>query len=276
MIVKADGEKEPFDPTKLQTSLARAGAPHGVVKKIVSEIEGTLEDGMTTSEIYRHAFKLLKKERRGAAGRYSVRRAVAELGPSGFPFEKFIARILDRKGYKTETNQMAQGHCLEHEVDVVAYNDEELIMIEAKFHGSPSMKTDSKDILYVKSRFDDLKLVDFNYGGKKRKLTKGWLVTNTKFTTSAIKFAECHGMQLIGWDYPPLKGNLESLIQEVSVNPITCLPSLSKKQKDILMEKGIVLAESLKDNKEELLSLGLSEKKANDIIEESLQVIHIN
>jgi transcriptional regulator NrdR family protein len=59
LITKATGEREAFDPQKLRNSLQKAKASELIVDKILSHIELELKDGMSTKEIYHHAFDLL-------------------------------------------------------------------------------------------------------------------------------------------------------------------------------------------------------------------------
>jgi hypothetical protein len=249
-VVKSTGEKELFDPKKLVSSLKKAGAGDSHANEIVAHIGNELMSGMTTSEIYRHAFELLRKVARPAAARYSMKRAIAELGPNGFPFEKFVAELFKARGFDAVTDQIVQGHCVEHEIDVVAWRDKgmggELVMVEAKFHNEPGLKSDIKVALYVKARFDDLKEREYDYGDKKRKLTSWQLITNTKFSDRAIAYAECQELSLIGWNYPA-KGNLEDLINESGLHPLTSLTTLSQTEKRLLLEEGLVLCKQLLD-----------------------------
>ncbi|MFZ2720247.1 MAG: ATP cone domain-containing protein, partial [Minisyncoccia bacterium] len=84
LITKADGEKEPFDARKLDASLKRAGAEEGERGHIVSRVEKELKEGMRTEDIYSHAFEYLREESAPAvAARYSIKRAIFALGPSG-------------------------------------------------------------------------------------------------------------------------------------------------------------------------------------------------
>src|SRR5581483_9188859 len=186
-VIKSDGTREPFDVSKLESSLKKSGASDPIIKRIVGQISDRLEPGITTHEIYKYAFGLLHKEEQPVAFQYSLRRAIMELGPSGFPFEEYVAEIFKHKGYQTKTDQIVKGFCVEHEIDVVAWNEEKLIMAEAKFHNELGTKSDLKVALYVKARFDDLRKMKFNYG-KERDLDEGWLVTNTKFTSTAIEY----------------------------------------------------------------------------------------
>jgi hypothetical protein len=192
-----------------------------------------------------------------------------ELGPSGFPFEKFVAEVLREKGFETLTDQKVRGKLVEHEIDVVAWNDEKLIMVEAKFHNQLGVKTDLKVILYVKERFDDLSAVTFDYGRPGRKIDEGWLVTNTKFTSTAIEYGSQQGKELvlIGWNYPT-QGNLHDLILEEKLHPLTCLGSLNGREKKELLDRGIVLCKTLRDNPELLEAVGLTDTEKEKVLEE--------
>jgi hypothetical protein len=265
-IVKANGQTEPFYREKLLNSLIRAGAQKSVAEEMVTHIESELKDGMSTSQIYKHAFFLLRKKTSPVAVRYSLRRAVMDLGPSGFPFEDFIALILKEKGYAVKTGERVFGGCVEHEVDVVAWNENKLIMVEAKFHNELGIKTDLKVALYVKARFDDLKEAKHLYG-KERDVDEAWLVTNTKFTSTAIHYAGCKGLQLIGWNYPE-KDNLHNMINDSGLHPLTCLTTLTGSQKRTLLENRIVLSKDLKNDSSPLRSLGMDDKKIQIVLDE--------
>ena len=166
-ITKNNGTKELFEEEKLIESLRNSGGSPALIEKVVDHIEKEMIEGMSTNDIYRHAFEVLRRESAPAASRYSLRRALTELGPNGFPFEKFVAEILKAQGYETLTDQVVHGHCVPHEVDVAAWNADKLIMVEAKFHNEFGLKSDIKTALYIKARFDDLKTQKFDFGGKK-------------------------------------------------------------------------------------------------------------
>lgn len=211
-VVKANGVHETFDVAKLNASLLRAGADEEAVETVSNKILSELKDGMTTTEIYEHAFKYLAEYKQPVAHRYALRRALMELGPTGFPFEDLVAEILKSKGFEVMTRQTVLGGCVPHEVDVVAWNEKKLIMVEAKFHNELGTKSDLKVALYVKARVDDLKHNVFDYGGNDRKLSEGWLITNTKFSSTAIHYGVCQNLTMIGWNYPE-KGNLQDMIE---------------------------------------------------------------
>src|SRR3989338_7792844 len=258
-IVKSNGERERFSFDKLEASLVRSGANTELAKEVTAHVEKEAVNGMTTGDIYRHAFSILHARERSAAVRYSLRRSLLALGPTGFPFEKFVGEVLKRRGYQVLLDQTLLGHCVDHEMDIVAWNAEKLMMIEAKYHHELAYKSDVKVVLYVKSRFDDLYAASFSYGNR-TKLDEGWLITNTKFTDKAIKYAQCSGVKLVGWNYPE-RGNLHDLIATAGIHPITCLTTLSFGEKQTLMEQGIVLCEDFIAQKAKLKALGWGDEQ---------------
>ena len=271
LIKKSDGSHEEFDVMKLEESLAKSGAQPTVVDKIIRTITDDLKlkvgkIGKTpvceVSDIYKQAFQMLKKMSISAAARYSLRRSVMEIGPTGFPFEEFVSEVFKAQGFTTLTDQIVLGKCVPHEVDVVAWNDEKLIMVEVKYHNELAGKTDLKVALYVKARYDDLRENKYQYveNTPARRLDEGWLVTNTKFTESAITYGECSNLKMLSWDYPK-KGNLLDLIEEYKLHPVTSLTSLTASDKKFLIGRKIILAKDLYENKKAMQELGMTEAK---------------
>lgn len=246
-IIKSTGDKEIFDYKKLENSLRKIGTDSELIKEIISEVSADLHDGMTTKEIYTKAYSILRKKRRPVALRYSLKKAVAQLGPTGFPFEKFIAEIFKANGYSAETNRLVKGKCVEHEIDIIAWKENELIMTEAKFHTDFNLKSDLKIALYVKARYDDIFGQKYTFGGKERQLTEGWIVTNTKFSQMAIQYGQCQPqLKFVGWNYP-YNNNLHNMIEKHELIPLTALTTINQAEKNMLLAKGIVLSKSLLD-----------------------------
>ena len=118
MVVKRSGEHKPFSERKVRTSLKRAGADDALIDTIVSRVEGELYDGISTREIYVHVFGLLRELQSTLVSRYDLKRSIMELGPSGFPFEIFVAGVLEAQGFSVAVGQTVQGKCVDHEVDL--------------------------------------------------------------------------------------------------------------------------------------------------------------
>lgn len=262
-IVKADGERELYDPGKLDMSLARAGASTDLRTRILTHVHNELSDGMRTEDIYQHAFELLRNGEPAVAARYSVKRALFALGPSGFPFEHFLAEVLRAHGWSTRTGVAATGRCAPHEVDVVAEKSGRRIGIEAKFHNDAAGKTDIKDALYVHARYEDLA----RSPERAHRIDEGWLVTNTRFTRNAIRYAQCSNLTLLGWDYPRNKGLLH-LIESGRVHPITALTTLHEGEKQRLLENNIVLCRHLQ-SPDVLASFGIRPDRVQQVVEEA-------
>jgi len=266
-VVKENGDKEIFDYGKLENSLRKAGVSSDLIFEIVSEVKNYVHDGITTHEIYNKAYSILHKKHRPSAIRYSLKKAVSMLGPTGFPFEKFVAEIFKAQGYETEVDKIIKGKCVEHEIDVVAWKGDELIMVEAKFHEDFNLKSDLKIVLYVKARYDDIFGQKYVFGGKERKLTDGWIVTNTKFSLMAIQYDQCQPfLKLVGWNYP-YNNNLHNMIERYELIPITALTTIDQSEKNMFVSHGIVLSKSLLDT-QLLKDLKFDDKKIKDIQEE--------
>lgn len=266
-VVKMNGEREIFDANKLRGSLRRAKASESVADAIVKEVQGNLYDGMPTREMYQYVYNALERQEKPTAMRYSLRRALADLGPTGFPFEHFVGELFRAKGYKVRTGVTLPGRCIEHEVDMIAENDTELISMEIKFHNDINTKSDLQVALYVKARFDDILAA----GGNTTKRREGWLLTNTKFTKNVIRYAECVGMKIVSWSYPE-GGSLQAMIEELDLHPLTCLSTLPDRETRLLMDKGIVLCRDVKENSELLAALGLPEETVHDVMSEASSV----
>ncbi len=248
-VIKANGEKELFDHKKLASSLKKINTTDDLIAQIVAEVsaEAQTKKVVTTQEIYRHAFSILRKKEKPIAARYSLKKAVAMLGPTGFPFEKFVAEIFKVRGYETTTDQIVKGKCVEHEIDVAAWKKDELIMVEAKFHTDFNLRSDLKIVLYVKARYDDIFGQEYLYGGEKRKLTEGWIITNTKFSSTAIQYGQCQpALKFVGWNYP-YDNNLHDLIEKYELIPLTALTTLTTAEKNLFISRGTILSKDLLD-----------------------------
>lgn len=244
-VTKASGEQMVFLPDKLKHSLESAGASPVVSSEILAAILRDSYEGIPTGKIYRHAFRLLKQYPGSQAAKYKLKQAIMELGPTGFPFEQFIAEILRAKGYQVRTGQVLEGKCVTHEVDVVAEKAGEQLFGECKFHNKPGLKCDVKIPLYVDARFRDIRTHLGEQKIRSGKKLQGWVITNTHFSADAIQYGICAGLHLLGWDYPSGGENLKSSIDRLGLHPLTCLTSLRNAEKQYLLDHRIVLANQL-------------------------------
>ncbi len=240
-VTKASGEKEPYNEDKIKTSATRVGVPESLQQEMLVGIRDRLYDGITTSEIELMVKEYLRESSSPyLAIKYNLKDALSQLGPSGYPFEKYLALLLADIGYSTKTNQTIEGSCVPHEVDVLAEKDQITYFIEAKFHKNTSQRTDVRVALYIKARYDDLSS-NWQHGE-----TRSWIITNTRFSTDAIKYSECNNIKLTSWGYPKKDGIMD-LIEKTGLHPITIIDSLTSADKMRLMNAGVVTCRQLLD-----------------------------
>jgi hypothetical protein len=261
-VQKSTGETEIFSEEKLKQSLMRSGAEYSVIEDIVAEIRNWMEaetirlsgnsesvrwgqDGLDSvfaipsKKIYTMAFTLLSKRTKGNAARYKLKSAMMEMGPTGHPFEHFAGEIYRALGYDVEVAKTLDGHCVTHEVDVIATKDRHQRFIECKYYQSTGKNANVQVPLYIRSRVDDIIKIRSTRAEYNGFTFSGGVVTNTRFTDDAEKYGECCGLHLLSWDYP--KGNgIREIIDRYRLYPITSLTSLSKTDKQILMDNGVV------------------------------------
>jgi hypothetical protein len=270
-IVKHSGSIVDFNREKLKSSLLKSGANKIIVDEVLKTIESQIFEGISTKQIYKLAFALLKKASNSHAARYNLRAAIQMLGPAGFFFEKYIARLFISEGFLAQTNLFLSGKCVGHEVDIVIMKNSDIEMIECKFHAGKDANSDVKIPMYILSRFNDLKDRKHLIYTKNDFISGCWIVTNNRFTSDAILFAKCSGLKLLSWDYPD-SNSLRRKIDDQQLYPITCLTTLSLAEKDKLLVLDIILAREIIGNIEILEKIGLSPTRIKNVLKEAAQL----
>ncbi|WP_324026158.1 restriction endonuclease [Maribacter sp. BPC-D8] len=269
-IIKSSGQKMKFSLDKLRNSLKHSGANHELVEEIVSKVYDELFEGITSNEIYNRAYSLLKKNKSVFASKYKLKKAIYELGPTGFPFERFIAAILQYSGYEVEVDIVLNGACVTHEIDVIAKKNDTVTLIECKFHNEEGRNCNVKIPLYIHSRYNDVK-ANWVTNKNNKPLNKGWVVTNTRFTQDALTYGKCAELYLLSWDYPENDG-LKDRIDRLGLYPITVSSLLSKREKQFLLSRNVVLCRQLVKDKFFLDHLGISTDRKSKILDEISQL----
>ncbi|WP_299759531.1 restriction endonuclease [uncultured Pontibacter sp.] len=267
IITKASGDKVLYSVGKLTMSLRKSGASDEVVQDVLRQLEPMLFEGISTKKIYKHAFGILKKLSKSTAARYSLKQGVMQLGPSGFPFEKFVSELLKVQGYATEIGVFIDGQCVRHEIDVVASKDGKRYMIECKYHNLHHNKSNIKIPMYIQSRFKDVEKVWPSEHEFEVRFHQGWVVTNTRFTEDAIRYANCVNLHLVGWDFPH-KGGIKDMVDSFVLYPLTCLTTLSHTEKQTLLDMRIVLCKELLDNEALLHKAGVRDNCIHSTLSE--------
>lgn len=272
-IKKYSGELVEYDVSKLRNSLSKSGASPLAVEHIVAAIQPRLFDGIHTKDLYRMAFNYLKQRSSSLAARYSLKRALADLGPDGYFFEKWAARIFKHMGYQTVSGEHLTGHAVRHEIDIVGLKDGALMIAECKFRNTTEAKISVTTPMYFLSRFKDLEGKRFEYFGTAAIISASWLVTNAYLTKDAIAFSEYYQINVLSWDYPEGK-NIKNRVDNAGLYPLTCLTSLNKTEKRTLLEAGCVLVKDLLANPDTLAELRLTASKERKVREEAEALVN--
>ncbi|MBT8280148.1 MAG: restriction endonuclease [Muriicola sp.] len=273
-IRKSTGERVPFSSLKLSDSLHHSGADENTVRSIIEKVEEELYPGISTREIYNRAYAMLKKKRPVYASKYKLKKAIYELGPTGFPFERFISTLLQFSGYDTRVGETVKGKCVSHEIDVLARKNGQTFLIECKFHGEEGRNCNVKVPLYIHSRFQDVHAAGKEVLPGFTKPEEGWVVTNTRFTKDAVEYGKCAGLYLLSWDYPKDDG-LRNRIDRLALYPITVSTMLSQREKQFLLSRDIVLFRQLYKDTFYLDHLGISENRKTRILKEVGQLCQL-
>jgi hypothetical protein len=265
-VIKSDGTRVPFNYRKVKRTCIRAGASRELANIVANKVSGQIYGNIHTREIYKMVLDALASEETGqiVKHRYRLKESIMRMGPAGFQFETYVAKILENSGHQIKSlRSKLAGKCVEHEIDVVTYSKttNKRYMIECKYHNLPGIFTGIKESLYTHARFLDLG----SY------FDAEMLVTNTKVSNDVITYASCIGQDVLSWRYPP-DNSLEKLIEKNGLYPLTIMP-LSRKEFVALYENNIVIAKDLlsKDPNQLSRNTGISStriKKLQDLIKQ--------
>lgn len=244
MVTKTNSEKEPFEQNKLLRSLENCGATPEASEEVLKTLSQKLSGNIHSTEIFQHAYEILRHFNPSVAARYNLKQSVLLLGPTGFPFEDFISEIFKAEEYQVQVGIIVSGLCVSHEVDIVATKGNKRIICECKFHNQPMFKSDIKVALYVHARFNDIRNRAQADPANKHMEYEPWIITNTEFTQDAIIYCQCNNINALSWNYPKGEGLL-SLIEAYKLYPITCLSTLNFSQKQFCINKGAILCKNL-------------------------------
>lgn len=267
MIVKASGERAPFDPHRLKGSLERSGAPSDIIKVIVSDIQAWIKPDITTKKIYSRAFEMLKRKTRAAALRYSLKEAIFRLGPTGYPFEKFIGHIFEKQGYSVQTGIVVAGKLITHEMDVVATGKGVQHLVECKYRQDQGKHINIQVPLYVRSRVNDIAELRASQPEFQGLDFIGWVVTNTRFSSDSTQYGEGSGLKLLAWDYPKQHG-IKDLIKDLNIYPVTILSMLTEDEIQYIIEQGVVTCAGLQKHLELVNRLDIPDDRRADLLKE--------
>ncbi len=259
-VRKRDGRVEEFSKEKIIRTAVRAGLSADKAKEVAEEVEKKIYDGITTDDVLNIVISEIEKFSKKVSTKYGLKSSLLRLGPAGYRFEKFVSALLRAYDYRTRVNEIVEGKCATHEVDVIAEKEKNYI-VECKFHNTPNY-TGLKEVLYSYARFLDISEIRSEFHGI-------WIFTNTKFSSEAMKFAECRGIKLTGWRYPENEG-IEALLERKRLYPITLL-RLSNFEIEELLKHSFAFCNEIVENEKRIKEI--FGKRAQEIISEAEIVV---
>jgi len=267
-VTKWDGSREDFKSEKVVRTLLRVGASKDVAENVTSWIEGNICEGISTRRILDMALRRMKKYEPAVSFRKDLRTALCNIR-SKPEFEEYVRIVLLAHSYKVTRNQVIQGFCVTHEIDGIAEKDGKTIYLEVKSHADPHSYTPFEVTLAVKAKWDDIK-EGFKRGLNSQPFDKVLIVCNTKLTEHAQKYADCIGLEHMGWNSPLGRG-LDRLIEEKRLYPTTILKSLTNKERDILSEHGVITLKQLVEAKGK--KVGIPKLRMTGLLEEAESIL---
>lgn len=217
-IRKWDGSTEPFDRSKVLRTCHRLKLSNYDAEEVVDQIEKKLFEGIDSKRIIEMIFEFGKRHRSRLGHMIDLREAIAMMRPKP-DFEQFVAVLLEYDGYKTVTNQILMGKCVDHEIDVIATKGNDVIYVEVKHHTQFHTFTGMDTFLQVNSTFEDLK-EGYLAGNHKFNFSRCMVVLNTRVSEHARRYAECKGIGAMGWGVPERAG-IETHIHDKELYPVT-------------------------------------------------------
>jgi Holliday junction resolvase-like predicted endonuclease len=267
-VTKWDGSREDFRMEKLARTLLRVGASEDVARDVASWIEGKIYDGISTRQVLDLALRRMKKYEPAVSFIKDLKTALCGMR-SKPEFEEYVRIVLRAHGYKVTGNQVIQGFCATHEIDGIAEKEGETIYLEVKSHTNPHDYTPFDVTLAAKAKWDDLK-EGFKRGLNSQPFDKVLIVCNTKLSEHARKYADCIGLEHVGWNSPPGRG-LDTLVEERRLYPTTILKSLTDKERDVLSEHGIITLKQLAEAKGK--TVGIPKPRMTGLLKEAESII---
>ena len=86
-----------------------------------------------------------------------------------------------------------------------------------------------------------------------------------------MQYGKCIGLKLISWDYPKSEG-IKDRIERTGVHPLTCLTTLTPKEKKKLIELDIILCMDLCKSPNMLNKVHVNKNRHQTILEEAFSV----
>jgi hypothetical protein len=251
------------------------GATRAVAESIADGIEARIYEGIPTKKILQMIFRRLRKHRPVTRYHIDLRRALSLLSPAP-DFERYIQILLSQHGYKVTPNQIVRGRCVEHEVDAIATKNGKTCIVEVKHHYKYHTPT-SLDVSRIsRAVFEDV-TEGYELGLNSLKIDYALIVCNTKLSNHAKRYADCRGIKHIGWSTPKNQ-DLQTMIEEKKLHPITFLKGLNADTRKKLTSNGIVTLKQLTEHNPAVLrrQTGISKQTLESLRSNAIAILARN
>lgn len=259
-VRKADGTSQLFDREKIVATCLRMGATKETAEAVAKSVESHVYNGVESREILGMIFRTLGRYKPAVRYHIDLRRALGLLR-SKPDFEVFVQVLLSEHGYEVTPNRILRGRCVEHEVDAIARKDGQTYIVEVKQHSDYHTLTGLDVARIARAVLEDL-VEGYGVGLNQLKVDRAMIVCNTRFSEHAKQYATCRNILHIGWSSPP-EHDLQTMIKERSVYPVTYLRGLKTLTRDRLASVGIVTLRQLVHKRPVELSRETGIKKAD-------------
>src|SRR3972149_2392994 len=113
-VINRDGSEAVFDDNRIIHTMERVGVPRELYDRVLAHIKEKVQadNTISTDEIFYHIREFLIDKDKKSALRLNLRQAIFELGPTGFPFEKYLGEIFESQRYKVEVDLIMEGECV--------------------------------------------------------------------------------------------------------------------------------------------------------------------
>lgn len=242
-VRKADGRLEPYNRSKVLRTLLHLGIDRAEAEKLEKELSERIYDGIHTSKILSMIYQLAGESKPELAHLRDLREAISAMRPKP-DFEEYARMVLRAAGYLVEPGRVLEGRCVSHEIDGIAFKDDEVFVVEVKHHINHHTYTGLGTILELWATLEDLK-EGFRLGLHPYHFTSAILVCNTKISLHAERYARCKGLMYMGWRYPRAFA-LSDIVSGRKLYPTTMLRNLSREMIEKLGDRGIVTLDQLR------------------------------
>ncbi len=236
-VIKADGTRQPYDRHKVMRTARNYGVPEEYIVEVAAEIDKHLYDGMRTRDILRLIHTVARKYQPAVEDRTNVRRAIGLFRPKP-DFELYVQALLAGSGYEVGEGRILQGRCGEHEVDAIARKDGITYFVEVKHHHNHHRMTGLDEGRIARAIVEDVQ-EGYKAGRNHFTIDAAMIVSNTKLSAHAKRYATCWDIKHIGWDHPA-EENIASMVADRKLCPITLIKGVGASMRKSLVHAGIV------------------------------------